>query len=261
MTFFDFYLYLYVIMELVVIFMLYTSIENKKIKEIKKLNEKKYRDKTNLFIVEGEHLVLEAYKTGFLKELFLDKDTLFPLDVETNYVTNNVLKYISNLDTPQKVIGICKKKEESKLGNRILILDDIQDPGNLGTIIRSSVAFNIDTIILSNKSVDEYNSKVIRASQGLLFHINIIRCDLIEELISLKNNGYHIYGTQVTHGKDLHLLEKNKKFAIIMGNEGNGMSEEAKELCDEFIYIKMNDSCESLNVGVATSIILYEFSE
>ncbi len=75
------------------IFMLYTSIENKKIKEIKKLNEKKYRDKTNLFIVEGEHLVLEAYKTGFLKELFLDKDTLFPLDVETNYVTNNVLKY------------------------------------------------------------------------------------------------------------------------------------------------------------------------
>ena len=241
--------------------MLYSSIDNKKIKEIKKLNEKKYRDRLGLFIVEGEHLVLEAYKTGSLVELLLEQDVVLPLDVETNYVTNNVLKYISSLETPQKIIGICKKKETSELGSRILILDDIQDPGNLGTIIRSSVAFNIDTIILSNKSVDEYNSKVIRASQGLLFHINIIRCDLIEELLTLKNNGYHIYGTQVTHGNDIHSLEKNKKFAIIMGNEGNGMSEEAKEFCDEFIYIKMNNSCESLNVGVATSIILYEFSE
>ena len=241
--------------------MLYTSIDNKKIKEIKKLNEKKYRDKKSLFIVEGEHLVLEAYKKGYLKELILEADTIFPLDVETNYVSNNVLKYISNLDTPQKIIGICEKKQPEIIGKKILVLEDIQDPGNLGTIIRSSVAFNIDTIILSNNSVDEYNSKVIRASQGLLFHINIVRSDILEELNNLKNKGYHIYGTKVTHGKDLKLLEKNKKFAIIMGNEGNGMSEEVSELCDEFIYIKMNDSCESLNVGVATSIILYEFSE
>ena len=241
--------------------MLYTSTDNKKIKEIKKLNEKKYRDQNNLFIVEGEHLVLEAYKKGYLKELILEADTIFPLDVETNYVSNNVLKYISNLDTPQKIIGICEKKQPEIIGKKILVLEDIQDPGNLGTIIRSSVAFNIDTIILSNNSVDEYNSKVIRASQGLLFHINIVRSDILEEINNLKNKGYHIYGTKVTHGKDLKLLEKYQKFAIIMGNEGNGMSEEVSELCDEFIYIKMNESCESLNVGVATSIILYEFSE
>lgn len=241
--------------------MLYTSIDNKKIKEIKKLNEKKYRDKKNLFIVEGEHLVLEAYKKGYLKELILEADTIFPLDVETNYVSNNVLKYISNLDTPQKIIGICEKKQPEIIGKKILVLEDIQDPGNLGTIIRSSVAFNIDTIILSNNSVDEYNSKVIRASQGLIFHINIVRSDIFEEINNLKNKGYYIYGTKVTHGKDLKSLEKNEKFAIIMGNEGNGMSEEVSELCDEFIYIKMNESCESLNVGVATSIILYEFSE
>lgn len=243
------------------IFMLYTSIDNKKIKDIKKLNEKKYRDKTNLFIVEGEHLVLEAYKSGYLKELILEADTLFPLDVETNYVSSNVLKYISNLDTPQKIVGICEKKETKIIGDRILVLDDIQDPGNLGTIIRSSVAFNIDTIILSNNSVDEYNSKVIRASQGLIFHINIVRSEILKELNNLKNKDYHIYGTKVTHGKDLKSLEKTQKFAIIMGNEGNGMCEEVSEACDEFIYIKMNNSCESLNVGVATSIILYEFSE
>lgn len=241
--------------------MLYTSIDNKKIKDIKKLNTKKYRDKTNKFLVEGEHLVLEAYKAGCLEELILEQNELFPLDVETNYVTNNVLNYISELETPQKIIGICKKKETYELGDRLLILDDIQDPGNLGTIIRSSVAFNIDTIILSNNSVDLYNSKVIRATQGLLFHINIIRCDLLLELPKLSDLGYYIYGTKVTYGKDLKLLEKKSKFAIIMGNEGNGMHDETQELCDEFIYINMNDSVESLNVGVATSIILYEFSK
>lgn len=189
--------------------MLYTSIDNKKIKDIKKLNTKKYRDKVGLFLVEGEHLVLEAYKTGYLKELILEENEIFPLDVETNYVTNNVLNYISELDTPQKVIGICKKIENNELGDRLLILDDIQDPGNLGTIIRSSVAFNIDTIILSDNSVDLYNSKVIRASQGLLFHMNIIRCDLLLELPRLKDLDYYIYGTKVTHGHDLKTLEKN----------------------------------------------------
>lgn len=241
--------------------MLYTSIDNKKIKDIKKLNTKKYRDKTGLFLVEGEHLVLEAYKTGNLVELLLEENQIFPLDIETNYISNNVLNYISELDTPQKIIGICKKNNTKELGSKILILDDIQDPGNLGTIIRSSVAFNIDTIILSDNSVDLYNSKVIRASQGLLFHINIIRDNLIDVLNNLKKDNYYIYGTKVTHGNNLKSLEKKEKFAIIMGNEGNGMHEEVAELCDKFIYIEMNDVVESLNVGVATSIILYEFSK
>ena len=242
-------------------FMLYTSIENKKIKDIKKLNTKKYRDKVGMFLVEGEHLVLEAYKTGCLVELLLEENQIFPLDVETNYISNNVLNYISELDTPQKVIGICKKNNNEKLGNKILILDDIQDPGNLGTIIRSCVAFNIDTIILSDNSVDLYNSKVIRASQGLLFHINILRYNLMNILPKLKDEKYYIYGTKVTHGNSLKSLKKENKFAIIMGNEGNGMHEEISELCDSFIYIEMNESVESLNVGVATSIILYEFSK
>ena len=244
-----------------VIVMLYTSIDNKKIKDIKKLNSKKYRDKTNLFLVEGEHLVLEAYKKGYLKELFLESDTIFPLNVETNYLTNNVINYISELETPQNVIGICNKLKKNEIGNRILILEDIQDPGNLGTIIRSSVAFNIDTIVLSKNCVDLYNSKVVRASQGMLFHINIITEDLFEFLPKLKDLNFKIYGTRVTHGKSIKSIEKNSKFAIIMGNEGNGMSDEISELCDEFVYIDMNSACESLNVGVAASIILYELDK
>ena len=241
--------------------MLYSSIDNNKIKDLKKLHNKKYRDKKGLFLVEGKHLVLEAYKTGYLKELLLEENELLPLDVMTYYMTNNVKNYLSELETPTNVIGVCNKKEGIIKGNKIVYLDCIQDPGNLGTIIRSCVAFNIDTLVLSRDCVDLYNSKVIRASQGLVFHLNIVIADINEFCPNLKDNGYKIYGTKVTHGKSLKTIEKVSKFVIIMGNEGNGISELSSDYCDEFIYIDMNDKCESLNVGVATSIILYELDK
>lgn len=242
--------------------MIYTSIDNKKIKDIKKLNAKKYRDETNSFLVEGEHLVLEAYKKNIIKELILEENTKLDINVPTSYVSYNVLKYISELDTPQKIMAICNKKEElNKLGKKILILENIQDPGNLGTIIRSAVAFNIDTIVLSDDTVDLYNSKVIRASQGMLFHINIIRKDLYKFILSLKDNDYNIIGTNVINGKEVNNIEKHDKIAIIMGNEGNGIKNDICSLCDDFIYIDMNNNCESLNVAVATSIILYELNK
>ena len=242
--------------------MIYTSIDNNKIKDLKKLHNKKHRDKVDMFLVEGKHLVLEAYKKGCLKELILEKDEIFPLDVETIYVTNNIINYISDVESPQNVMGLCiKKRVDENLGNRILMLDNIQDPGNLGTIIRSAVAFNIDTIILSNDTVDLYNSKVVRASQGMIFHINIISGDLLEIIPKLKDEHYKIMGTRVTYGKSLKKIEKSEKFVIIMGNEGNGLSEVVSELSDDFIYIDINTVCESLNVGVAASIILYELDK
>ncbi len=242
--------------------MVYTSLDNPKIKDIKKLNLKKYRDKTNLFLVEGEHLVLEAYKKGYLQDLILESDAVFPLDVNTLYVTNDILMQLTTLETPYHVMGVCKKLEEKEvLGNRLLILDGIQDPGNLGTIIRSAVAFHIDTIILGNDCVDLYNSKVVRSTQGLLFHQNILRRNLQEFLPKLKEDGYFLYGTKVTHGTSLKGVAKREKFAIIMGNEGNGIKDETESLCDQFLYIDMSEVCESLNVAVATSIILYELDK
>ena len=242
--------------------MLYTSIENKKIKDLKKLNIKKYRDKTNLFLVEGKHLVLEAYKTGYLKELLLEQDELFPLSVTTNYLSNNVIHYISDVESPSTVFGVCEKRKEEEIsGNHILILDGVQDPGNLGTIIRSAVAFHIDMIVLSPDTVDIYNSKVIRSSQGMILHIPIVVKDLYDVIPNLQKEHYKIYGTKVTHGKSLKTVEKNEKYAIIMGNEGQGVEEAILELCDEYLYIDMDDRCESLNVGVATSIILYELDK
>ena len=242
--------------------MLYTSIKNDKIKEIKKLKEKKYREKLDLFLIETRHLVLEAYKTGIIKELILEQDEIFPLDVPTHYVTNDVISYLTDIKSPSNVLAICHKLEEKDIiGDRILILDGIQDPGNLGTIIRSAVAFNIDTIVLSSDTVDLYNPKVVRASQGMMFHINIIKKDILEYIPKLKDLNYKILGTRVTYGKSLKTLEKLSKFAIIVGNEGNGIKDTTSELCDSFIYIDMASSCESLNVGVATSIILYELDK
>lgn len=238
--------------------MIITSLENKEIKKITKLKSKKYRDELQEFIVEGEHLVEESYKNKILKKIILLENTDIDIDVEKIYVNHDVMKKISNLDSPPKVIGICKLLEEKEIGNRVLILDGIQDPGNLGTIIRSAVAFNIDTIILSNDTVDMYNSKVIRSTQGMLFYINIIRTDLMEVLPELKKKNYTLYTTNVTNGTDIKNCEKQNKFALIVGNEGNGVSKKVSDYADYTIYIKTNNNVESLNVAVATSILLYE---
>lgn len=246
---------------MVVIKMIYTSIQNDRIKELAKLKEKKYRDQTNLFLIEGEHLVREAYNHGCLKTLIKLENEAFALDIETLEVNEKVLNYISSLKTSAKVIGVCQKKNDELIGNHLLLLDDVQDPGNLGTIIRSAVAFNVDTVILGENCVDLYNEKVVRATQGLIFGINIISKNLDNLIPYLKEKEYKIYATKVTGGKSLKSIEKNEKFAIIMGNEGSGVKPSLLNACDEYLYIDMNKNCESLNVAVATSIILYELDK
>lgn len=238
-----------------------TSIDNKRIKEITKLNIPKYRKEMGMFIVEGNHLIEESYKNGMLIEIFILQDEPILYDVPINVVTPEVMKKISTLDNIPKIIGVCKMKEKKELGNKLVILDGVQDPGNLGTIIRSAVAFNIDTIVLSNDTVDLYNEKVIRATQGMIFSINIKRKIILEEFIPIiKDKGYKIYSTNVVNGTNVKEIKKSDKYAIIMGSEGKGVKKEINSFADEFIYIDMSDQCESLNIGVATSIILYELN-
>ena len=237
-----------------------TSLENNKIKKYSKLLQKKYRDQENLFIIEGEHLIEEALKNNYLIEILTTEDYPNSYDIPTTYVTYNIIKKLSNLTNPPKIIGICKKKNDTDIGSKILIIDNLQDPGNLGTIIRSSVAFNIDTIVLSNNTVDLYNDKVIRSTEGMLFQINIIKKDLLNFIDELHTKGYQIYSTKVDNGKSLKDFNPSSKYAFIIGNEGNGIRKEILDKCDEHIYIPMNKDCESLNAAIATSIILYELS-
>ncbi|MBO5375421.1 MAG: RNA methyltransferase [Bacilli bacterium] len=244
--------------------MLITSLDNDRIKNYIKLKDRKYRKKTRTFIVEGMHLVLEAYKKGIIKELILEKDVVLPLDSPVVYVTNEIINKISEMESPSNVMALCNMMDDNKIeGEKILMLDEIQDPGNLGTIIRSAVAFNVDTIVLSPNTVDLYNPKVIRSTQGMIFHTNIVISELEPIINMLKQNEIPVYGTKVDYGMDVRTFkEKDKrKYCLVMGNEGNGVSENVLDLCDEYIYIGMNEKVESLNVGVATSIILYELNK
>lgn len=229
-----------------------TSIHNDLVKYWVSLKNKKVRDKERLFLIEGDHLINEARKNNLLKY------TISCVDENADYyVTKEIIEKISEQQSISYNIAVAKFIPEDAINGNIIILDNIQDPGNLGTIIRSATAFNINTIILSLDSVDSYNPKVIRATEGMIFNLNIIRRNLQEIIPTLKNIGYKIVGTNVNEGIDIRNIEK-EKIAIIIGNEGNGLKEETKKMCDSFINIKMNNTCESLNAGVAASIIMYE---
>ena len=243
--------------------MLITSLENDKIKKCIKLKDKKYRDQYNEFLVEGDHLVIEAYRSGLLEEILIKDDVVNMLDVEITYITEEIIKKLSTLETPSHIFGICKKREENPdLGKKILLLDRVQDPGNLGTIIRSSKAFGVDTIVLGNGCCDLYNEKVIRSTQGNGFTMNIVCGDLLEIIKELKEKEIPVLGTRVEFGEDIrNLTDRDKEcYALVMGNEGRGVSGEILEQCDKYIYIEMDNNVESLNVSIATSILLYELS-
>ncbi len=235
------------------------SLKNERVKKWCRLKDKKERDKTNTFLVEGDHLVTEAKKKGLVLEIITTleiKDNRIP----TYIVTKEIMKKITEQVTPSNIVAVCKKNEEEFLPGPILCLDDIQDPGNLGTIIRSAVAFGFKNILLSEHTVDVYNSKVIRSTEGMLFHVNILRRNLEEFLNGIKDE-YLIYGTDVKNGETVENIIFPYQFALIIGNEGNGMSENIKALCDKFLYIPMNSLCESLNAGVSASILMYEISK
>ena len=241
--------------------MLITSTDNKKIKEIVKLKQKKYRNLENKFIIETENLIEEAYLENRLEEVYIleNENISLKLDCPIYEVTSKVMDKIKSVNT-SKILGIATKKENLEyIGKRYLMLDKVSDPGNLGTIIRSASAFDIDTIILSEDCCDVYNEKTVRATEGAIFKVNIITEDLEEAINNLKKLNINIYRTDVNAGKDITEISKDN-FCIIMGNESNGVSEKIKNQVEKSVHIKTNN-VESLNVAVATSIILYELNK
>ncbi len=237
--------------------MLITSRDNGRIKHLRKLLDKKTSMNEGLFVIEGENLVEEAIKNNLLVELYILDGVENRFDFECNYVTSDVMNSISSLSSTSRIVGVSKYINKNKLGKRLVLLDDIQDPGNAGTIIRSAVAFGIDTIVFSKKSVSPYNDKVLRSTGGMIYNTNIVISDLESVIKELKQKNIKVIGTSLKSSISLENVTKTSDYAIVLGNEGNGVSNNILDLCDEIVRIDMNESCESLNVGVSAGIILY----
>ncbi len=216
-----------------------------------KLKNKKYRDEEHKFIIEGIHLINEAMKANKKIETF-----------SLEGLSKSEIKDLTNLESPTELIGVLDTfSNKDLIGNKFLLLDEIQDPGNLGTIIRSALAFNIDTIILGIGCCSLYNEKVLRATQGAIFHINIIEMNLIDCINLLHDKGVIVYGTNVDKGIPITEVTDKNSYALVMGNEGKGLKEKIQNICDKNIYIKTSNLSESLNVAMATTIILYELDK
>lgn len=261
-----------------------TSKSNEKIKYIASLKEKKYRDKHGKYILEGIKLVDEYISSEetispefivMCKEILLSNlggDKLYNKIVNLKNiieVDDVTFKSLTDTVTPQGVLIVLPKRQNDisnllKQINRhekMIILDKVQDAGNLGTIIRSAVSFNIKAIICIKGTVDVYSSKVIRSTMGAINKVDIYYVDE-NELLSLKeilnNNGYSLIATDLKAKKYLDEIVPKSTNIYVLGNEANGVSENVKSMCDDYIKIKMEEKQESLNVSIATSILLYD---
>lgn len=240
------------------------SAKNEKVKQWKKLRTKKERDKTGLFLVEGEHLVYEAKEADAIVEVIVTEQ-YYPKLAKSRFsedqifmIASSLEKQLSETETPQGIFAVCKQEMDQEVkGTRFLLLDAVQDPGNVGTMIRTADAAGFDAVVLGHGSVDPYNSKVLRAAQGSHFHLPIIRGHLDEWIDRLKEMNISVYGTALQNAVSMYEAKLDSKFALLVGNEGQGVSEELLQKTTQNLYIPIFGKSESLNVSVAAGIFMY----
>lgn len=233
------------------VILMISSLTNEKIKYLIKLQDKKFRNEEHKFLVEGPHLIEEAKNANMLVETYTTKE-----NVDGILVSEPVMKKISQTTSIPYVIGVCKMLDKKELSNKILMLDDVSDPTNLGTLLRSAKSFGFNTVITSLNSVDFYNDKVIRGSQGAIFKLNLINADLESKIGELKKN-YKIYGTNVREGVNVKEIKNKDHIVLLLGNETRGLNLNLQKLADKNLFIEL-DQMESLNLSVAGSILMYE---
>lgn len=238
-----------------------TSLTNAKVKQWVKYHEKKYRDKDGKFLVEGEHLIEEAIQAGLIECIICEIGYPNHYDGYPTYeVTKEIMNKISVRDSKANIMAVVHYPNIQKDSSHILMCDGVQDPGNLGTLIRTACSFGYDTIVLSNKCADVFNEKVIRSTQGALFHVAIQRGSLIDMIDAYRKDGYHIYATALQNAKPLQEVSFHFKHVLIVGNEGSGVTQEVLAQADQSIYIEMK-TFESLNVAIAGAICMYELTK
>lgn len=237
--------------------MVITSKDNKRIKAVRKLLTKKERTKAKQFLIEGEHLIEEALKwNANILELFVLENSEFNFDLKTTVVTKDVMKSLSTLVTPPGIVAVVEMNTQTINSDRILALDGIQDPGNLGTLIRTADAFNFNRILIGKDTVDPYSDKVLRSSQGSHFHVSIEDTDLVETI----NDFDGIVLTTDLQGEALSSQKITGPLMIVLGNEGQGVSDDVLSHANYKVKIDMPGHAESLNVSVAGGILMHQYS-
>ena len=237
-----------------------TSKDNSHYKLWGKLQQKKYRQKEQLFLVEGPHLAVEAKKNNVLVEILVREGTATDFEAVT-LLKQDLFDKLAGTVNSAGVMAVCRMPEaEITNFKRLLLVDGVQDPGNLGTLIRSALAFGFDGLVLSENTVDIYNEKVIRATQGAIFALPIIRRDLALYVEELQAAGVQVYAATLnSEAKPLNALLTVDKMAFIVGNEGAGVRADLVATCENSVEIEMASNVESLNVGIAGSILMYQF--
>ncbi|TFJ94117.1 RNA methyltransferase [Lentibacillus salicampi] len=243
-----------------------TSMQNEKVKQWVKLHKRKGRKQSGMFLVEGFHLVEEAYQSNWEINEIIVEDGLDHPDWCDRFsivsVSRKVLQHVTQTETPQGIAAVVNVRQLDEItGNSVLLIDAIQDPGNLGTIIRTADAAGFDTVMLGDGTVDVFNEKVIRATQGSLFHLPILRADLVERIPKLQTEGFTIWASALTDAVSMKEIEVREQNALIVGNEGTGVREEIIKLADQSIKIPIYGQAESLNVSVAAGILMYHIKK
>ncbi|MBS5863981.1 MAG: RNA methyltransferase [Clostridium sp.] len=251
-----------------------TSKDNENIKSIKKLKERKYRDLNNEYIIEGIKILKEAIQEkAVIKKIVICEECLANNIIDDKllyeiakydclYVSKKIFEGLTDVSKPQGILAVVEKNNKKDINYNediIVALDGLQDPGNLGTILRTLDSANLSQVIVSKDTVDAYNPKVVRSTMGAIFRVNIVEAENLKETLKeMKRHKYKVMCTDLTASKNIYEIDYNKKILVI-GNEANGISKELLDMADEKIIIPMLGKTESLNASVATSIIVYEY--
>ena len=242
-----------------------TSKANSVVKNAKKLHQKKYRK--SAYLIEGWHLFEEAVQAGvtiekvFALESYRDQLAAFP---QTIWVSEEILLDLADTQTPQGIVAVIQKEEVGLPDlhqGKYLFLEDVQDPGNVGTMIRTADAAGFTGVIVSDKSADIYSLKTLRSMQGSHFHLPIYRMPLVSFVEEAKKSNLPILATTLSReSKDYRELSSLENFVLVMGNEGQGISSVMAESADQLVHIGMKGRAESLNVAIAAGILMFYFS-
>lgn len=252
-----------------------TSKDNEVIKDIRKLKDKKYRNLAGKYIVEGIKIIEEAIEEkANIDMIVVCEDCVKNGEIESKllyeiakyhciYVSEKIYNLITDTQTPQGILAVIKRKEQDRNikfdEDLIVVLDGIQDPGNLGTILRTVDSVGLTQIIVSKNTTDAYSPKVVRSTMGAIFRVNVIEAeDLLQTIKEIKKRKFKVLATSLETENNFYDVKLNKN-AIVIGNEANGVSKEILELADNKVKIPMLGKTESLNASVATGIILYEY--